>query len=63
MGKVGPGGLTRFTNTYLWLTKSLPGGYAAKKFTPSWRPFEDPCDDCQSLRAAGALSQLSHLLL
>ena len=62
-GKVGPGEATRFTDTYLCLATSLPDGYAAKKITPSWRQFEGPCDNCQSLRADVAQSQLSQVLL
>lgn len=62
-GKVGPGEATCFTDTYLCLATSLPDGYAAKKITPSWRPFENPCDNCQSLRADVVQDQLSHLLL
>ncbi len=63
MGKTDQGGLTRLPNISLWLTKFVPAGFVAKKISPDWRFFEDPCDDCQSLSASGALNQISHLLL
>ncbi|MCI5180814.1 MAG: RHS repeat-associated core domain-containing protein, partial [Candidatus Electrothrix sp. AW3_4] len=49
-GKPGPyKELTRWPNTYLYGSLSLPAGTSAKIAIPAWRPFESANDNCEAL--------------